>query len=241
MPITEIPEGLLWPPSPVRDMPPGAIEDAAGYAGPGLDLGALRTGSDGFLEILVARLPTAADPRNGEWVHFDANNPEHVRRARFFARWGPGVSHGSQTHDDLVGFYEEVHGPQAPDWRESMERWDIEYDSKAKAALLAALKAKQGQEPANGAEGELLRTRLADAIRAREDLEKQVLTLKAEREVMTKWRGASLRALDMIGAAGKDALASTEAGKGGKFAKGWRQLGTDLLRLEKETREKLGG
>lgn len=244
MPITAIPEGLLWPPSSARDMPPGAIEDASGYAGPGLDLGALRTGEDGFLETLVARTPTAADPRNGEWVHFDAGNPEHVRKARLFGRYGPGVSHGSQTHDDVVNWYEEVNGPQAPGWRDSMHRWDIEYDAKAKAALLAALKAKQGQGPSGGAEAELLRTRLADAIKAREDLEKQVFvreeTLKAERAVLVKLQAKLTGVLDKIAAKGADVISTTKEKGGGVPAQNYRKLGKFLLTLAAETREKLG-
>lgn len=127
MPVKENEFSLnqLWPPSNHNWMAPGAIKSTAAFAGPGLDLGALRV-QNGIWEILLARSPTPADQRNAEWVPFEPTNDVHLGVANGFRRYGPGWSYGPghNMHDEVIGYFQVVYNRMPT----KMEQLDIEHD-----------------------------------------------------------------------------------------------------------------
>lgn len=126
MPVKTFDESILWPASNHHWMAPGAVQNAAAYGGPGLDKGALRQNQSGEWEILMGRLPTAADDRQGEWIYFEPSDDQHVFHASAFRRYGPGWSYGPghNMHDEVDGYYRDLYGVELS----VMEQMDIEHD-----------------------------------------------------------------------------------------------------------------
>jgi hypothetical protein len=135
----------LWDPSTHHDMAPGAVASVATYGGFGLDKGALRVGAESWYEILMGRTPTETDPRQGEWVFLDLDNPGHIFHASAFRRYGPGWSYGpfNFLHDEAAGFFVAVYH-RSPTTQELL---DLQHDRGLYNALFAEFQREGGFVP----------------------------------------------------------------------------------------------